>query len=163
MEVSSETIIVRSVRKADLDQVFSLLKDLMVHDNMLDTFSMTRERLDAEFFGAEADWHCLVAADESNRITGFLSYTYSNIHRANNTSGMLHVDDLYMLPAYRKKKIAYQLFHHLAKLAAKENIHRLNVWCRCKNALGQHFYQSIGCQKLEYVDVFNLPVERLLW
>jgi GNAT superfamily N-acetyltransferase len=162
MEVISETIIVRAVRKADLDQVFSLLKDLMVHDGILDTFIMTRERLDDELFGALADWNCLVAADESNNITGFLTYTFANIHRANQTTSMIHVDDLFVRPAQRKTKIAYQLFHYLATIAAGKNIHRLNVWCRRNNDLGQHFYQSIGCQKLDYMDVFSVPVDRLL-
>jgi GNAT superfamily N-acetyltransferase len=162
MEVISETIIVRSVRKADLDQLFSLLKELMEYDGLVDSFIMTRERLDAEFFGAKADWNSLVAADDMGKMTGFLTYTFANIHRANQTSPMLHIDDLYVRPEYRKTKIAYQLIQRLAKIAESKNIHRINVWCMRNNSLGQHFYQSIGCQKLDYVDVFSVPVQRLL-
>jgi GNAT superfamily N-acetyltransferase len=162
MEVVSENIIIRPVRKADLDQLFSLLKDLMVHDGIMDRFVMTRDRLDEEFFGAMADWNCLVAADEQGKLTGYLTYTIANIHRASQTSPMIHADDLYVRPEHRKTKIAYQLFQRLAKIAAGKNIHRLNVWCMRKNKLGQHFYQSIGCEKLDYVDVFSVPVQSLL-
>jgi hypothetical protein len=52
---------IRAIKKADLDPLFTMLVDLVKHEGLYDHFKMTRQRLENELFGNNADWYCLIA------------------------------------------------------------------------------------------------------
>lgn len=71
---------------------------------------------------------------------------------------MIQIDDFYVKPQVRKLKIGHNLIEHLCLIAEKKNIGRLNVWCIKDNIIGQNFYQKIGAQKRDRIDVYSLQV-----
>lgn len=162
MEVNGINYTIRAVKPVDLDQLFVMLVDLVKHEGTFDRFKMTRQRLETELFGEGADWHCLVAADSQEKLLGFCLYTFANINRAFNETPMIQVDDLYVSSSCRKAKIGQYLLYHLAKIAKNKNISRLNVWCVKDNIQGQNFYQKIGGDKVDIIDVYAIKVEQLL-
>ena len=162
MEIGGIKYSIRTVRVVDLDQLFSMLVDLVKHEGTFERFKLTRERLEKELFGNNADWNCLVAADPHERLLGFCLYTFANINRAFNLTPMIQVDDLYVSPESRNAKIGFNLIYQLAFLAKNKNIGRLNVWCMKDNQQGQNFYQKIGAEKRDFIDVYSIEVMNLL-
>jgi ribosomal protein S18 acetylase RimI-like enzyme len=154
--------IIRAVSRIDLDQLFGMLIDLVKHEGSFDRFKLTRERLENELFGINADWNCLIAADSNQKVLGFCLYTYSNINRAFNISPMIQIDDLYVSPEFRKAKIGHNLISELCLIAHNKNIGRLNVWCVKDNVIGQNFYQKIGAEKRDHIDVYSIQVNNFL-
>ncbi len=162
MEVNHKEYTIRPVSVTDLDQLFSMLVDLVKHEGSFERFKLTRNRLENELFGINADWHCLVAADSSENLLGFCLYTFANINRAFNLSPMIQVDDLYVSPAFRNLKIGQNLIYQLALIAKNKNIGRLNVCCVKDNVQGQNFYQKIGAEKRDFIDVYSIQVPAIL-
>lgn len=153
---------IRSVIKADLDQLFTMLLDLAQHEGLSERFKFTRERLEDELFGISADWNCLVATDLHGKLVGFCFYSFANINRVFNISPLIQIDDLYVSPEYRNAKVGYNLIYQLALIAKRKNIARFNVWCVKDNEQGQKFYQQIGGNKLDFIDVYDIQVTQLL-
>lgn len=154
--------IIRAVKIEDLDQLFIMLVDLAEHEGLTERFKLTRERLENELFGTNADWNCLVATDIHGKLIGFCLYSIANINRAFNLTPMIQIDDLYISPEYRSAKIGYKLVYQLALIAKSKNIARLNVWCVKDNEQGQKFYKKIGGEKLNFVDVYIVQIAKLL-
>lgn len=153
---------IRPVIPNDLDQLFDMLVDLVKHEGCFDRFKLTRERLENELFGGNADWNCLVAADLNEKVLGFCLYTFSNINRAFNISPMIQIDDLYVSPEARKAKIGQNLIRQLCWIAKEKNIGRLNVWCVKDNVIGQNFYRKIRAEKRDHIDVYSIQVNNFL-
>ena len=153
---------IRSAEVFDLDQLFIMLVDLVKHEGSFERFKLTRERLENELFGTNADWNCLVAVAPNETLLGFCLYTYANINRAFNLSPMIQVDDLYIRPEVRNAKIGYNLIYQLALIAKDKNIGRLNVWCMKDNTQGQNFYRKIGADKRDFIDVFSIQIDNFI-
>ncbi len=129
---------IRPVKIDDLDQLFTMLLELVKHEGTFERFKLTRTRLKDELFGCDADWNCLVATNNHEKMIGFCLYTFANINRAFNLSPLIHVDDLYLSSEYRNLGIAQNFFYQLTLIAKDKNIGRLNVWCVKDNELGQN-------------------------
>jgi ribosomal protein S18 acetylase RimI-like enzyme len=113
---------IRPVKIDDLDQLFSMLVELVKHEGTFKRFKLTRTRLEDELFGCNADWNCLVATNNQEKPIGFCLYTFANINRVFNESPLIHVDDLYLSPEYRNLGIAQHFFYQLALIAKAKNI-----------------------------------------
>jgi len=152
----------RSVKKEDLNALFSMLKDLVKHEGLENRFQMTRERLEQELFGLQADWYCLIATDLQDNPVGFCLYSMANISRAFNTSSMFQIDDFYVKPAWRRAGVGQSLLFHLASIAEKRGAGRINLLCVKDNEQGQNFYKKIGAEKRDFVDLYSIQVKNLL-
>jgi GNAT superfamily N-acetyltransferase len=119
---------IREVELNDLDQLFSMLEDLVRYEGIFDRFKMTRRRLEEELFGLNADWHAVVAADLTKQVIGFCLYSFANISRAFNLTPMIQIDDLYVSPDYRRSGIGHELVKELAQIAKEKKITRMNIW-----------------------------------
>lgn len=153
---------IRPAEKSDLDMLFAMLKELVNHEGLVERFKMTRKRLEEELFSLNSDWHCLIATDLQDNPIGFCLYTITNINRAFNTSPMIQVDDLYVKPEWRKSGVGQNLMLHLARIAERREIGRINAWCVRDNIQGQNFYRKIGAEKRDFVDIYSIPIQNLL-
>jgi GNAT superfamily N-acetyltransferase len=161
-QTTSKTYATRPVKQSDLDLLFAMLKDLVNHEGLVERFKMTRKRLEEELFGLHADWYCLIATDLQDNPIGFCLYTIANINRAFNTSPMIQLDDLYVKPEWRKSRIGQNLIVHLARIAKRLKIGRINAWCVRDNLEGQNFYRKIGAEKRDFVDIYSIQIKNLL-
>ena len=143
-----EEITIRSIQHKDLEEVFSMLLELVEHENMMDRFTMTREVLEKDLFEAYADWQGLVAVDEKDRPVGLLLYSIANLFRAYNQGAMIQIDELYVRPVFRKQGIGEALLMKLAAIATQKNIQRIYVWCIKENEQGKKFYEKMGAANL---------------
>jgi ribosomal protein S18 acetylase RimI-like enzyme len=139
-----------------------MLVDLAQHEGLARFFQLTRARLEEDLFGVNANWNGLIAADSDDKPAGFCLYTIANINRVYNRTPIIQVDDIYVAPEYRKAKIGYKLIHALAVIAKRKNIECFNIWCVKNNEEGQGFYQKLGGQKLDFIDVYEIGITEFL-
>lgn len=154
--------VIRPAVVKDLDQLFKMLVDLVKYEGLYENFKLTRERLENELFGAQADWNCLVVATLQEELIGFCLYSFTNTDRAFNLTPSIHIDDLYVSPNYRNKKIGQKLLSQLALIAENHHISRFNLLCVKDNKIGQNFYQKIGGDRLELLDYYKIHVDKLI-
>lgn len=151
---------IRDIQPQDIDQVFDLVVALAEHEKIRERLTLTSEKMQNDIFGPHADWHCLVAL-LSQEIVGFALYSFSKTNRSVNPSDALFIDDLFIKPAYRQMGIGKALLKVLAKKAKEKQIARIELWCLKENALGQAFYQQLGAQKMDNLDVYRFQVSAL--
>ncbi len=161
MEINNIKYAIRTVRTTDLEQLFNMLIDLVKYEGSFKNFKLTKERLENELFGINADWHCLVAADPYEQVLGFCFFTFANINGAFNLSPMIQVDHLYVSPEFRNAKIGFNLLYQLTLIAKSRNIGRLNVWCMKDNLPAHDFYQKVGAEKRDFIDVYSIQATNL--
>jgi GNAT superfamily N-acetyltransferase len=151
---------IRDILPQDIQSVFDLAAALAEHEQISARFALTPEKMQNDIFGAQADWYGVVAL-VSEEIIGFALYSYSKANRAVNPTDALFIDDLFIKPEYRQMGIGKALLKALAKKAQEKQIARIELWCLKANAPAQAFYEQLGAQKMDNLDVFRFQVNAL--
>lgn len=60
--------------------------------------------------------------------------------------------------AYRRKSIARQLLTHVEAAMKAENIHKLALFCKVDNSLGNQFWNIMGWEKREDLNLYMLSI-----
>jgi len=99
------------------------------------TISVEQMKADAALFS------CLLAETEQQEIVGFASFFFAYYSWSGKA---IYLDDLYVIPSFRKQAIGKQLLDTVILFAKQNNCIKLRwqVSNWNKNAIG--FYQSIG-------------------
>ena len=153
--------IIRSIEPQDLPQAYSLIEDLIRHENVGRPLQLTLESMDRALFHPNADWHGLVAA-QNTELIGICFYSFANTSRLLNPTPLIYIDAFYIHSKYRKRGIGEQLFKELGKIAHESQIARIELCCLKHNNIGQNFYQKLGIEKLNHIDVFRFDVNKLI-
>jgi GNAT superfamily N-acetyltransferase len=110
-----------------------------------DEVRTTEENLLLHGFGAVPRFHCTIAEWEG-APAGFALYFY-NFSTWEGKHG-IYLEDLFVLPAFRKHGIGRALLQRLAQIAIEQDCTRL-VWQVLDwNQMAIDFYESIGAQKM---------------
>ena len=150
---------IRKIEQKDVTTVYKLLIELALHEQIKDRLKLTEEQMQHDLFSSNADWHGFVVANEEFGVIGFCLFTIANINRSYNTSPLIHIDDLYIKPAFRQYGLGKRLLAAIGNIDKECGIDRLELWCLKDNSLGQTFYQKMGGEKLTYLDVYCLSVD----
>ena len=132
--------IVRSATLADLPAVLVLMRELAVHEDLAQYFSITTEDLARYCFGSPARAEVLVA-ELDGALVGFASLMNQlSLWRA---CDYLFLDDLYVAANMRGKGVGSRLLDAVAALAVARNVDvRWHV--EKQNTSAAAFYQSVG-------------------
>ena len=114
----------------------------LIHEFAL--FQQTPEKVTISVEQMTADaalFSCLLAETEQQEIVGFASFFFAYYSWSGKA---IYLDDLYVIPSYRKQAIGKQLLDAVILFAKQNNCIKLRwqVSNWNKNAIG--FYQSIG-------------------
>ena len=114
----------------------------LIHEFAL--FQQTPEKVTISVEQMTADaalFSCLLAETEQQEIVGFASFFFAYYSWSGKA---IYLDDLYVIPSYRKQAIGKQLLDAVILFAKQNNCVKLRwqVSNWNKNAIG--FYQSIG-------------------
>ena len=153
------THIIRPIEMQDLPQAFGLLKDLIRQENIGRPLKMTLELMGQELFAPNATWYGLVAAQDTE-IIGLCLYSIAHTSRPLNPTPLIQIDDFYVHPNFRRQKIGEKLIESLTKIAHQSGISRIELWCVKNNNMGQSFYQKMGAQKLDHIDVYRFNLDQ---
>lgn len=135
------TVKVRPAYPEDVATIFGLIKALSEY-----------EKLAHEMVGSEADLHDglfganpyaeVMIAEVDNQAAGMALYFY-NFSTFLMRPG-IYLEDLFVLPAFRRQGVATALLKHLAALALSKNCGRLEWSVLDWNEDAIAFYQRIG-------------------
>ena len=74
----------------------------------------------------------------------------------------LYLEDLYVIPAYRKCGVGKAILRKLAKITAEQGCGRLEWWCLNWNQPSIDFYLSLGAEPMHEWTVYRLSEDALL-
>jgi ribosomal protein S18 acetylase RimI-like enzyme len=134
---------VRFAESADIPRLFSLKWQLAIAD-----------RITATIRAAEADWYragfgpsgrfAALVAEIDGWVVGMLTF---HEHCDVQYQSTLYIEDLFVVPAYRKLGVASALLADLAALARKRDMPRIELHVREDNRAARRLYRELGFER----------------
>jgi GNAT superfamily N-acetyltransferase len=137
---------IRPAAAQDAALVLDLLTELAAYEKLLAKFTLTREAILRDFFGADSPVRCELAF-ENEEAVGIVTWywTYASFVAARG----LYLEDLFVRPAWRGKGYGKALLQYLAAKAVGVGAYRLEWLVLDWNAPAIEFYKGIGARPLE--------------
>ena len=151
------TGVIRPLQENECGLLLDFIKGIAEYEHLLHQVIATKETLFQSIF-VQKNAQVVVMWEEEVAV-GFALYFY-NFSTFIGRKG-LYLEDLYVLPEYRKKGYGKQLFLHLVSIAKLENCGRMewSVLDWNQDAIG--FYHSLGAQAMDEWTVFRLTEDAL--
>ena len=141
--VSPATI--RSAIATDIPALFDLIRALAEYEQLSHQVTGSIEALRIHLFGDRPVAFAIVAEIEG-QIVGFALFFYN--YSTFLTKPGIYLEDLFVLPEYRRQGIGKALLTHLAQRAVAEGCGRLEWSVLDWNAPAIAFYQRMGADVL---------------
>ncbi|MBF7044943.1 GNAT family N-acetyltransferase [Campylobacter volucris] len=144
-------------KKEDLEQILELIKELAIHENMLEDVKCSVKDLEQSFF--ENNYAKALSLKVDGKIIGYAMYfyTFSSFWGL----GGLYLEDIYIQKDYRKKGYAKAVFKYLAKICKEKNLKRLEWACLNDNDLGINFYTALNARHMNQWRTYRLEGKNL--
>jgi len=111
-----------------------------------------------ESFSTDKEMGFLYQAD--NKLVGMLHLSVRNDYvNGTDTSPVLYVEAIYVLPDYRKKGIAKEFIEFAERMAKEKGITQLASDCFIDNHVSELFHKSCGFREEERVICFVKDVD----
>lgn len=136
---------IRPAIAKDVPQIFSLIKALAEYEKLSHQVTGTVENLHEDLFGSRVYAEAIITEIES-KIVGFALFlpNYSTFL----TKPGIYLEDLFVLPEYRRQGIGKAMLAYLGKLAMERDAGRLEWSVLDWNESAIAFYQSMGAKVL---------------
>jgi len=136
---------IRQAISDDLPQIFGLIQGLAEYQNLTHQVTGTIEDLREHLFGSRIYAEAIVTEIDL-KIVGFALFfpSYSTFL----TKPGIYLEDLFVLPEYRRRGIGKAMLAYLGKLALERDAGRLEWSVLDWNESAIAFYQSMGAKIL---------------
>ncbi len=136
---------IRASTPADVPTIFSLIQALADYEKLSHTVTGSMEALTEHLFGDRVYAETILAEWEGKSV-GFALFfpNYSTFF----TKPGIYLEDLFVLPDYRRRGIGKALLTYLAQLAIERKVGRLEWNVLDWNEPAIAFYQSMGANIL---------------
>ena len=141
----------------DCGLILFFIKELAAYENMLDDVVATEELLREWIF--EKKKAEVIFACEGEKEIGFALF-FHNFSTFLGRSG-LYLEDLFVLPEYRRKGYGKALLKKLAQIAVERGCGRFEWWCLDWNRPSIDFYLSLGAQPMTDWTVYRIDGDTL--
>jgi GNAT superfamily N-acetyltransferase len=150
---------IRQARSDDASVIVSFIRELALYEQApLEAVKATDEKIREFGFGETPRFYCYIA-EWDNVPVGFALYFY-NFSTWEAAPG-IYLEDLFVLPQYRKHGIGFALLKTLAQKAVEEQCTRL-VWQVLDwNQLAIDFYESLGAVKMSEWFTYKMNKEAI--
>jgi GNAT superfamily N-acetyltransferase len=138
---------IRRAEREDADALIRLIAALADFEKLTPPDAEAQERLIADGFGERPKFEAWLAFwDGEPEPVGyaFLFETYSTFL----ARPTLYLEDLFVLPQYRRRGIGGALLQHCIKLAAERGCGRMEWTCLDWNTNAQQIYDGIGAKRM---------------
>ncbi|NES72319.1 MAG: GNAT family N-acetyltransferase [Okeania sp. SIO2D1] len=137
---------IRRATRADVPTIFKLIKALAEYEKLSHTVTGSPQQLEKHLFGQPAYAEAILAEWEGEKAGFALFFTnYSTFL----TQPGIYVEDLFVLPGYRRRGIGKALLSHVAKLAVERGVGRLEWSVLDWNTPAIALYKSMGAVIME--------------
>jgi GNAT superfamily N-acetyltransferase len=149
---------IRPAQEKDVDAIFELILGLAEYEQLTDRVTGNSELLRSHLFGDRLYAESIVA-ELDGKIVGFglFFHTYSTFL----TQPGLHLEDVFVLPEYRRQGIGKALMTSVAKIAFDRGCGRLEWSVLNWNQPAIDFYQSLGATILPDWKICRMTAETL--
>ena len=152
-----EQLSFRWANENDCGLILFFIKELASYENMLNDVVATEELLHEWIF--EKKKAEVIFACKSKKEIGFALF-FHNFSTFLGRSG-LYLEDLFILPEYRRKGYGKALLKRLAQIAAERGCGRFEWWCLDWNRPSIDFYLSLGAQPMTDWTVYRIDGDTL--
>lgn len=142
--ISSE-LIVRSAEPADVGVLFSLIQALAEYEKLSHAVTGNTEALKDHLFGSRPYAEAILA-EYAGQAVGFALFFYN--YSTFLTKPGIYLEDLFVLPEYRRQGIGKTLLTYLAQLALERDCGRLEWSVLDWNESAIAFYEHMGASIL---------------
>ena len=150
-----------SVRRAtvqDADAVLSLVDALADYEKLPRPDEAARERLARDAFGDRRRVEIYLAEVENTPVGyAIVLETYSSFLAL----PTLYLEDLFVLPGFRSRKIGLTLFHAMACVARARGCGRMEWTVLDWNSLAIDFYKKLGASHLKEWHLYRLTAAEI--
>lgn len=147
----------RFAQENDVEKILFFIKELADYEKMLNEVVATKELLQEWIF--EKKKAEVVFAILDGEEIGFALF-FHNFSTFLGRSG-IYLEDLFVLPQYRKNGYGKAIFKELAKIAVDRGCGRLEWWCLDWNKPSIDFYLSLGAEPMEDWTVYRIADDAL--
>jgi ribosomal protein S18 acetylase RimI-like enzyme len=131
----------------DAYQIHKMIVELAEFEKCADQVRLTEETLATQLTIKPPPFECIISEDDVHGVIGFALFYY-NYSTWTGKQG-LHLEDLYVRPAYRNDKIGRKMLQFLVEKAHAENLGRIEWMVLCWNERAQKFYSSLGARPID--------------
>ena len=155
---TTEPINIRKAEAADAHTVLDLIVALADFEKLPPPDEAARNRLVNDAFGPDPRFEIFLAEVEG-RVAGyaFVFETYSTFLAL----PTLYLEDLFVLPDYRGKRVGYALMLFLAREALRRGCGRLDWTVLDWNSHAIDFYKRLGAKHMSEWHLYRLDGEAL--
>lgn len=148
----------RLAQVADCDALFNLIKALAEYEKLSDAVSGDANLLRQHLFG-EPKYIEAIVAESVDKIVGFALFFHN--YSTFLTKPGIYLEDLFVLPEYRRQGIGKALLIKLAQIALERDCGRLEWSVLDWNEPAQKFYRTMGASILDDWRICRVTGEKL--
>ena len=148
----------RFAQPADCDAIFNLIKALAEYEKLSNAVSGNANLLKQHLFD-EPRYIEAIVADSMGKIVGFALFFHN--YSTFLTKPGIYLEDLFVLPDYRRQGIGKALLVKLAQIALERNCGRLEWSVLDWNEPAQKFYRTMGASILDDWRICRVTGEKL--
>lgn len=141
----SDRFLLRPAKPEDVSRIFELIKALAEYEKLSHAVTGNADLLGEHLFGAKKCSEAIVA-EWDGLIVGFALF-FTNYSTFLTKPG-IYLEDLFVLPEYRRQGIGKALLVYLAKLARDRDAGRLEWSVLDWNTSAIAFYETMGAKVL---------------
>ena len=138
--------VIRKATAADAAQILEFIRALAAFERAPDAVTATEEGLIRDGFGPNPFYRCLIA-DCDGQPAGFAFYFFNYSTWVGRPG--IYVEDLFVLPQFRRQGIGRELLKQIAAIAVENGCQRLQWEVLDWNTPAIDFYRAIGAEFLD--------------
>ncbi len=139
------TIEIRTARPGDEGEIVAMIHELAAFERAPEQCTVTSAQIVAALFGQDPPARCLVAEDDG--AVAAMALWFRTFSTWDGVAG-IHLEDLYVRPAFRRRGLARRLLATLARECVERGYSRLGWAVLDWNADAIALYDDVGGQQL---------------
>jgi GNAT superfamily N-acetyltransferase len=147
---SQSDVIIRSAKPDDCDAIFNLIQALAEYEKLSDAVTGDASTLKEHLFGSQTSsqrYAEAILAEYKGQPVGFALFFHN--YSTFLTKPGIYLEDIFVLPEYRRQGIGKLLLGKVAQIAVERNCGRLEWSVLDWNEPAQAFYRGMGANILD--------------
>jgi GNAT superfamily N-acetyltransferase len=162
MKTDNSTVTVRRATREDASAILALVDALAAYEKLDPPDAKAKKRLIKDMSGERPRFDAYLAELHGQAVGyAFVLETYSSFLAL----PTLYLEDLFVLPEYRKRKVGYALFSAMVKEAHDRGCGRMEWTVLDWNQLAINFYDKLGATHMREWQLYRLvrkDMERII-
>ncbi len=152
-------LLIRRAERDDAETVFRLIRALAEFERLDPPEESACVRLLEDIWGAQPKVEAWLAILDGRAAAYATSFDMYSTFLARPT---LYVEDIFVLPEYRRQGIGEAFFRHLAGQAVSRGCGRMEWACLDWNEAALQFYAKLGARRLDEWVGFRLTADQMV-